>query len=344
MLTNRIPRAALAAVLLASWTLPALAAEKADATEERPWAADVSKEDQAQALVLFKEGNALLKDSVFVQAAQKYREALQHWDHPAIHYNLVLALLNLDQPIEVHEHLVAAMKYGPAPLDLEKYEQARAYKVLVEKQLARVEISCAVDGAQVVMDGRPLFTAPGRYDGLVRPGPHSIVATKEGYLTNEISRALPAGEITALDIDLFKATDLTRYRRRWAAWMPWTVLGTGAAVALGGGALHYGALQSFDEFDQGVTACDRTTGGGCILPTDLAATRDRGFLMQNVALGSYVLGGAALVTGAVLVFLNRPQAYQVAPDGKPVPADETNLTLAPMIGGDTRGVAMVLRF
>ena len=67
-------------------------------TGDRPWAKGVSKERQEAAWEVFREGNALLKDSLFAKAADKYREALKSWDHPAIHYNLALALVNLDQP------------------------------------------------------------------------------------------------------------------------------------------------------------------------------------------------------------------------------------------------------
>src|SRR3954454_2214857 len=76
---------------------------------ERPWVLGVSAVEQKAALNLFREGNALLKESLFVQAAAKYREALRHWNHPGIHYNLALALLNLDQPVEVYKQLETAL-------------------------------------------------------------------------------------------------------------------------------------------------------------------------------------------------------------------------------------------
>src|SRR5690349_1908096 len=65
-------------------------------TSERPWAAGVSAERQEAALKHLQEGNGLLKESLFVAAAKVYRQALTEWDHPGIHYNLALALLNLD--------------------------------------------------------------------------------------------------------------------------------------------------------------------------------------------------------------------------------------------------------
>ena len=81
------------------------------------------------------------------------------------------------------------------------------------------------------MDGQELFIAPGQYEGFVRPGPHSIVAKKEGYMNNEISPALVAGGKAEYDMVLILAADAVEYRRRWAVWKPWTVFGAGIVVA-----------------------------------------------------------------------------------------------------------------
>ena len=67
--------------------------------DNRPWAAGISIDRQKQALVQFRQGNAQLNDGLFARAAETYRAALKTWPHPAIHYNLALALMNVDQPI-----------------------------------------------------------------------------------------------------------------------------------------------------------------------------------------------------------------------------------------------------
>jgi hypothetical protein len=305
----------------------------ADGTGDRPWAQDVSQTQQEAADTFFQSANTLLKESVFVQAADKYRKALEEWDHPAIHYNLALALMNLDQPIEVYEHLVAAMKHGPEPLEVERFEYARNYKTLIEKQLARVEITCETPGATVTMDGKTLFVAPGRYAGLVRPGAHSIIATREGYVPSDMSRALMPGETAKLEMKMFTSEDLFQYRRKWPVAVPWVVLGTGVAMAAGSGFLHMQSRDSFRSFDVGITEC-----GGCVPAPDVSDRLTRGNTYQNVAIGGYAIGGAALLTGAVLAFLNQPEAYRV--DQKP--AETVNVT--PLVGGGTTGVLTTFRF
>ncbi|WP_223638718.1 hypothetical protein [Corallococcus sp. EGB] len=318
----------------ASSALEGSTAGAPEGSEERPWAKGIPKADQDAALALFAEGNVLLKESIFVRAVEKYRLALARWDHPAIHYNLALALMNLDQPVEVHEHLVAALRFGPAPLEKEKFEYARNYKTLVERQLARVDITCATPGATVTMDGQTLFVAPGRYEGLVRPGAHSIVATMAGFVPSDQSRTLLPGETTTLDLRLFTSDDLIRYKRRWSAAMPWLVMGAGVAVAGGSAFLHSQSRDHFRAFESGIAEC-----GGCVPPTAVANERSQGNLMQSGAIAGYAVGGAVIVTGAVLAVLNQPKPYRIDPG-----QEAATVQVTPLLGAGSGGAVATFRF
>lgn len=309
---------------------------------DRPWAKGVPVKDQQAALALFREGNASLKESLFVEAAQKYRDALALWDHPAIHYNLVLVLLNLDQPEAVYKHLEGAMKYGAAPLDSDKFEQATRYKRLIEKQLARIEVTCDLPGAQVVMDGVPLFTGPGRYEGLTRSGAHAIVATAEGYLAQTQNPKLPPGETTVVKLKLFRADDLTQYRRKWSTWVPWSVVGAGAAAVGVGAAMHMSARGGFEAYDRGIADCGAQNGddgGGCRPTATLIGQRQGAETTQSVALVAYGVGAAALVTGGVLAYMNRLQPYTVGPGEL-----QLEVTVAPAWTPAGGGAAALIRF
>lgn len=308
---------------------------------ERPWAKGVPLERQRAAAALFREANLRLKEAVFSEAAARYREALSEWDHPAIHYNLVLALFYLDQPLEIRRHLAAAMRYGPEPLEAERFEQAKGTMALVERQLARVRLACDEPGAEVVMDGRTLFIAPGSWEDFVRPGPHTIVAKKPEFLTREVSRTLGQGEAAEFELRLYKASDITKYRRLWPASRPWMVVAAGAVVGLTGAGLHYGAARSFQAYDQSVGK------DGSPPEPSLIAQRTRGEVLQGVAIGCYAASGAALVTGAVLLFLNRLQPYQEMPPGDlsvPNGPAAQAWRLAPMLGGGVHGVQASVQF
>jgi hypothetical protein len=306
---------------------------------ERPWVRGVPAAEQKAALELFREGNGLLKESLFVQAAAKYREALRHWNHPGIHYNLALALLNLDQPVEVYRQLETALSYGAAPLDADKYEHANRYRALIEKQLARIEVRCSQPGAIVTMDGLRLFIAPGHHEGLVRVGQHTVVAERRGFVTVQKTPTLPAGETTKIELRMFTAEQLTHYKRRWPLYMPLAVLAAGVVVAGVGGILQWQASESFKAYDSGIGSCSLGSAtGGCTPNGALAGKRSAGEAMQGTAFAFYGVGAALVAAGGVLAYMNRARPYHVD-EAEPRP-----LVVAPVVSSSAAGVSVTVRF
>lgn len=307
--------------------------------QERPWHKGVSAENQEKARVLFNEGNDLLRQSLFPQAVKKYRAALEFWDHPGIHFNLSLALLNLDQPIAVYRSLEKAMQHGDGPLGREKFERAQSYFDLVADQLGTVEIAIDEPDARVTLDGKPVLTGPGTYRELMTVGEHQIVASKPGFIDRTVDFVLEPKEIERLDVVIFSIDEMTVSKRRFPVWMPWAVVGVGTAVLAVGGGLHSQASSSFASFDK---SFDERCMNGCNesevpdLAEDLSAAESQ----QNIAVTAYVVGGAALVGGLVMVFLNQPQVYRRDVEA----GTERQLTIAPMIAPDSAGVSAAFRF
>lgn len=319
-------------------------------TDDRPWVVGVSDADQDAALKLFREGNTSLNEGVFVTAVKHYRTALGHWDHPAIHYNLALALMNLDQPIEVYQSLAKALKYdpkaGPAPLDSDKYDRAKNYMLLAQKQVANVDITCDKPGAKVSVDGNVVFTGPGRYQGMVRIGKHSFVAEKAGYVTSVEAPYIGPGETMRFTLKLFSAEELTRYKRRWdATWMPWTVGAAGGAIAIAAGVLLVSGRSDVDDFDARISECGTN---GCMITPELEDMKNSGETKQTMAWVGFGLGAATIATGALLVYMNRVRPYQIRPEEiKPTPGSpsiSSSLRVTPLVGSDVAGAAASFRF
>lgn len=314
--------------------------------EESPWSRGVPDERRRAADALFLEGNKLLRESLAITALAKYREALEQWDHPNIHFNLALALMFQDQPVELYEHLEKAVQYGVKPLEQERYQHAKNYMALLEKQLVRAEIRCDVPEGQVELDGRPLFATPGRWEGLVRAGRHTLVASRDGYVTNQSVRSWEGGKPVAVNLELKTVDELTVHRRRWSAWGPWTLLGAGAAVAAAGGALHYtGRDRIRSANEEARRRC--ASGVTCTAePPEVARMRRDGTRMQAVGVGAYAVGGAALVAGGILVWLNRDETrIRAYDDGEqPLAPPEARLEVFPLLTPERTGVSVAVRF
>jgi hypothetical protein len=328
----------------------------AEGGDARPWAAGVSVENQKKALELFRDGNQAHNDGLFKKAVEIYREALKYWDHPAIHYNTALSLTNLDRPIEVEAELQASIKFGAAPLEKGKFEHAKQSLLLIEAQLATIEVSCQKEGARVSIDNKEVFiVAPGKpnvYKARVKIGKHTFVAEKPGYATGLDAPFIGPGETFRIELKLYTAEELTRYSRRWEAkWMPYAVMGGGVVAGGIAFALARSAQGSYDDFDTAVKKCNEALGpnGGCATNDANLDLRDSGDSKRTAAYIGYGIAGAAILTGGVLLYLNRSQAYQISSDDyrREQLAKERaggKVTISPIISSDTAGAMVFGRF
>jgi hypothetical protein len=280
------------------------AASASHADEAKPWAAGVVESEQAAALSIYREGNSEFEESRYPQALAKYRQALAHWDHPAIRFNMAVALINLDQPLEAHEHLEKAMRFGAAPLGAEGYAQAVTYKKLLDGQLAHLRVRCGVDGADVTLDGKPLVKCPGEAERLLMPGDHHLVATKPGFQAESTALVLVPGKEHVHDVALSAVG--TKLVRRWSANRPWIVVGIGAGAALLGTVFELQSRSDYKSYDDLVLSqCPL----GCPPDMPVSDSLQSKARVENIAgMSLLVTGGAVVIAGLVGVYLNAPHA------------------------------------
>ncbi len=304
----------------------------------RPWAEGVSLEDQQRARELFKEANALIRQTRIPDAIDKYREALTHWDHPGIHYNLSFALHDQKQIVAAYRSLERAIAYGPDPIGAPRVARAEERMELLRGQLGTIEISCAQDDVQVELSGRTVLTCPGSYTELMPVGEYRVLATKDKYLTGDYPVVLSPEETEGILIELEAVGDGTFTKRRWErAWFPWAVAGAGAALLVGGGVLHNSARTGFASYDEDFDQlCE---AGGCPdseVP-QLTDRRKSAANRQLIAYATYAIGGAALTAGLTLAYMNRSRVFR-----RDDPTKE--ITFAPILASESIGVSAVLRF
>lgn len=271
--------------------------------DSRPWARGVSEQEQALARKLYVAGNAEFTESRFAQALAKYREAARHWDHPAIRFNMVVCLINLDQPVEAKDELEKSLLYGAAPLGNEAYAQGLTYRKLLDAQLAHLEATCTEPGALVTLDGKYLFTGPGTAQQFVRPGEHQLAATKPGLRTAFTTFAGVAGKWVAYD--LRPSPEMAQPH-----WRYWKHVLVGGAVLAGAGALPYlSARTDLRDYDKLVI---KHCPHGCTsdelgMYSDVRAMQDRAAAKQGVAFSMFAAGGAAVLTGVLGLIIDQPR-------------------------------------
>jgi tetratricopeptide (TPR) repeat protein len=324
------------------------AAATGAADEDAPWNEGVDLDKRRAARAVFLEANTLARKRFFASAAAKYRQALELWPHPAFAYNLALAQLQLDQPIEAHASLERAVAHGPGPLG-DRYDQARQQIARIESELGSIEVTCAEPGARVMLDGKLVFTGPGTYRGVVRPGAHQVVAIRRGLSPVVEQPVVSPGEHGRVTLAFeYPETEVIVRKRRWAAWKSYAVVGAGAALVLAGGALDWHSTRLFDAYDRDfLKACPPPDS--CELPLGLEERRARAEREQRLAVIGYAAGGTALAAGAVLAWFGRERSHRervrVAPDSETGPAaSAATSSVVPLIAPGVIGVNAGFRF
>lgn len=275
----------------------------------RPWAAGVSAEKQARALELYVAGNIEFKELRYAQALAKYREAIQHWDHPAIRFNIAVCLINLDQLLEAKENLDRSLTYGAGPLGAESLAQGLTYRKLLDAQLAHVSIRCEQPGTEVTLDGKLLFTGPGAADEFLLPGYHQVVASKDGFLTSSKTLVLAAGQPLVHDIRHLELKVTIRMARRWDFWKPWAVLSGGAALVNIGVLTYVVATNHLSRYEDGVASRCAGCSALMLAAPEFEGLRDqksRGDTEHTIAVALLATGGAAIAAGVLGLILNQP--------------------------------------
>ena len=327
-----VPRAARAQAQPAETETPPAQAQPAQTETppaQPPWYQGVSEERRQKAKALFQEARELHRALLLGEARDKYEEALKHWEHPQLRLYLGRVLMRVGLPLLAHESLKMAMKWGLGALDPEDEKEAlAALRELEQKHLGAIAIRCDEAGAEVLLDGKLLFTGAGERRQMLIPGDHVVAARKKGFHGTVKTVTVSAGKQVSSVIHL--SVDAIMSERRWAAWKPWAVIGGGAALgAVGGGLL---ALASSD-YDATVQDLQKSCALKCAPDTSGAYSRSR--WENGIGIGSLVVGGAALLVGSGMVILNLPQSYR-SKDESDVKVDVVPLVSASSAGLSTR--------
>ena len=299
--------------------------------DDKPWAAGVSGTNKSTAERLLGDGNALFLDKKYAPALDKYKQALVSWDHPAIRFNIVRCLIQLDRAVEASDNLELALKYGSAPFEETLYNEALGYQKLLANQIGDLEVRCEQPGVVLTLDGQDLAQCPASAVRRVIPGKHQVVATKRGFMTRTLDVLVIGHKRQEMTIALEPLTSAARVTHRWATWKPWLVFGVGVGIATVGGILELKASSDLNSYDRQVSrecpsvACD---------PAQLSSfdgLRSSASVENGTAIGMFAIGAATAVIGSVMLYLNRPRTEYP----KPV---ETLITVVPLHGGGTVGV------
>lgn len=218
-----------------------------------------------------------------------------------------------------HEVEVTLRGYAPAKrtAEVEAGGETRLSVSLLPLP-GRIEVRGGPAGARVTVNGQDLRTLPLDRPYVVPPGPHVVEVTAAGYekmvrmvevgpdstVTVEITLApLPASRVAvqpkpATSHQPLPAEAVSKEAEvRKSPW-PWVAIGTGAAALVAGGVMSALASRERSAVSGASQDGDVVTG---ITMTQAQAHVDKAKTYDTVGYVMYGVGGAAVITGVILV-------------------------------------------
>jgi len=264
-----------------------------------PWSVGVTDAQKAEANRLLERGNARFLEKKFAEALALYREAVASWDHPAIRFNIVRCLIQLDRSAEAAENLQITLRYGNAPLEETVYTEALAYEKLLAKQVGDVTIECRQPGVEVSLDGARVVSCPGSQTRRLATGKHQLLGAGGGLLPRASEIVVIGGETQTVGVTL-DAVPVGGGGVR-----PRTIgkilLSSGGGLLAGSAGIGLWAWRSYRR--QFPNHClDSTTGGAPLCDASGADHLNRARLVGDVATVMAGVGGVAVIAGALVLW------------------------------------------
>ncbi len=161
--------------------------------------AEVARADQsARAKELFLKGVSAYSQQNYVAALVYFRKSYELKPKPVVLYNIAMchrALFQYKASIEAFKKYLATMG---RKIRRSRRREVESYIREMEAKLGRIALDVKPDGAEVLLDGRPVGRTPLPGELTVDPGTHVVVVRKEGYETFRKEVELADGQTLAL--------------------------------------------------------------------------------------------------------------------------------------------------
>jgi hypothetical protein len=114
--------------------------------------------------------------------------------------------------------------------------------------------------------------------------------------------------------------------------------------------MQLSASSSYRDFEAEVARCSADVMNNSCDASQFTNLRDSGDTKRTLGYIGYGVAGAAIITGGILVYLNRRVAYQITTDEyrmeeyRKQQAQQKSVSFAPIVGPGVGGAAVMGRF
>lgn len=311
----------------------ALALSLAVAASSGAAAAQPSGNDKFKADQLFRDGKRLYGEGKYNEAC----EALASSDEldPAIGTLGLLAACHEKQGdlVAAWKEYLETKRRADAKGD-SRAEVAAEQAQAIKKRLARLTIRSAgkEPSLEVKRDGEALPASMLGVEVPVNPGAHEVRASVPGAPEWKRSVALKEGEARALEIPPLSLIEAGGGSVSVPRWVAFVVGGVGLA------SVGAGAAAGLVAISKNEASLNKLT---CPPIASQCAERDAAYTAATLSTVAFIVGGAAVTAGVVLLFMSDDSTPKPASVAK---ASGISLSVAPAVGASGGGAMIVGAF
>lgn len=215
-----------------SAVLLSLHATRPAAAQPRPAPPAAGASDEADAL--FNKGKAALTSGKTEEAYKLYLASWRLKQTHDIAGNLAQVELMLGKKRDAAEHIAFALAHFPPTVQTDRREGMKKVLDGLRKDIGSRAIVVSVGGAEVLVDGVSIGTAPLTGDVFLEPGTRTIEARLAGYTKASVTVEVAKGSSEKLALEL-RRSDPIGVPAPPPAWRPGPALIIPASVLAGGG-------------------------------------------------------------------------------------------------------------
>jgi hypothetical protein len=290
---------------------------------------------------LYRQGNDAYKQNRLKDAYNFYRDAWNLKKSYDIAGNLGAVELAINMPRDAAEHLLHSLRQFPANGKPEARDKTRQRLEEALKQIGTLVIKANVDGADILIDGKSIGKAPLEQEVFVEAGARRVEAKFEGYESAQQQLQVGKGSTHQVALKLKKSAPpppvvVTPTRPSWTvpvivvgASLTVASIGTGIGLMWASGDKGTDADNLLQTIKTDPTTMNRTNPcpaePRCASLKDLRADHDT---FNNVAIGTFVLGGVFAAATVSSIFLLNPKRS----------GTESDVRVAPAVGPTSQGL------
>ena len=156
---------------------------------------------KARAQGLLSEGTAAYGRGDYAAALDKFTAAYKIFPSPKLWFNIGQANRDLGRPVEAVEAFDRFLRdAGDAPP--ETLAEARRSAAELKTKLGQIQVSCAVDGTEITVDGKQVGSTPLGEMLWTTPGRHQVAAQHAGFAPAIEDVVVTTGKIATVNIEV----------------------------------------------------------------------------------------------------------------------------------------------